>query len=262
MSVYTNTGLVKHAQKALALKTIYMWGGILRPVEQLYDMLKNTYGNKSGTGYSAARWKKLAALKNTNTYGCDCVGLIKSYYWSGKADGGTGSPNYSTRRPFPDVNAGTMFSVATVKGTIDTMPETPGLVVYCKSHPHVGVYIGDGWVIESTLSARGDGVVKTRLGAFGWEYWMQCPYIDYPAAMPEAKPVAGGEIVYSELIAPARVREKPALDSRQLSRLPAGTKVSYVKGTEAKDPKSGYIYVRMANTGKTEKWIVKSAIKG
>ena len=55
MGLYTNTGLVKHAEKALALKTKYMWGGILRPVEQQYDMLFKMYGNKAGTGYTATR---------------------------------------------------------------------------------------------------------------------------------------------------------------------------------------------------------------
>ncbi len=49
--------------------------------------------------------------------------------------------------------------------------------MYCKSRPHVGIYIGNGEVIESTLSSRGDGVVKSRIKDFGWECWCQCPYI-------------------------------------------------------------------------------------
>ncbi|MBP3855439.1 MAG: C40 family peptidase [Ruminiclostridium sp.] len=180
MGLYTNTGLVKHAEKALALKTKYMWGGILRPVEQQYDMLFKMYGNKAGTGYTAARWNELKQLCNKGYYGVDCVGLIKSYYWSGKADGGTGSPKYGASG-YPDANAGFMYQQAKKKGKISTMPEIPGLIVYSKSHPHVGIYIGGGYTIESTLGARGDGVVKRRLDNF-WEYWFQCPYIEYPAA--------------------------------------------------------------------------------
>lgn len=178
MSIYTNTGLVKHAEKALTLKTKYMWGGLLRPITDAYiATLRNIYGVNSNTGYTTARYKELASYVGKGYYGVDCVGLIKSYYWSGKADGGTGSPNYGVKG-YPDVNATYMFNTAKNKGTIDTMPEVPGLIVYSKSHPHVGVYIGNGYTIESTLGARGDGVVKRKLDSF-WEYWFECPYIDY-----------------------------------------------------------------------------------
>ena len=186
MGIYTNTGLVKHAEKALSLNTKYMWGGILRPVEQQFEMLQKIYGNRNGTGYSAARWNELRQLFGKGYYGVDCVGLIKSYYWSGKPDGGTGSPKYGSAG-FPDVNAGFMFNTARVKGGIKEMPDIPGLIVYCKSHPHVGIYIGSGETIESTLGSRGDGVVKRELDGL-WEYWFECPYIEYPKKKTSVKP--------------------------------------------------------------------------
>ncbi len=179
MGTYTADGLVKHAKKVLGLKTKYMWGGILRPVERQYEMLFKMYGNKPGTGYSAARWNELNELRGKGYYGVDCVGLIKSYYWSGRPDGGVGSPRYGAAG-FPDVNAGFMYQQAKVKGKIADMPERPGLIVYSKSHPHVGIYIGNGETIESTLGLRGDGVVKRKLDSL-WEYWFECPYIAYPA---------------------------------------------------------------------------------
>lgn len=175
MSVYTNTGLVQHCEKALSLPTKYMWGGILRPIEMQYDILYKLYGNKPCTGYTPERWNELKKLFRKGYYGVDCVGLVKSYYWSGKPDGGTGSPKYDGKT---DVNAGTMYNLAKVKGKISTIPETPGLVVYSKTHPHVGVYIGGGYTVESSLGSRGDGVVKHKLDSF-WEYWFQCPFIDY-----------------------------------------------------------------------------------
>lgn len=176
---YTNLGLVKHAENALKLKTKYMWGGILRLIDNRnIDLLKKTWGNYPGSGYTDDRWTELMTYVGKNYYGCDCVGLIKSYYWSGKENGGTGSPNYG-KAGYPDVNAGIMYNRAKVKGTIASLPEVPGVIVYCKTHPHVGVYVGNGMVIESTLGARGDGVIKTKLSAFKWEYWFECPYIDY-----------------------------------------------------------------------------------
>ncbi|MBR5088465.1 MAG: C40 family peptidase [Ruminiclostridium sp.] len=177
MGLYTNEGLVRHAENALKLKTKYMWGGILRPIEQQYDLLFRTYGTKPGTGYTTERWNELKKLCGKGYYGVDCVGLIKSYYWSGKADGGVGSPKYGAAG-YPDTNAGGMYNAAKVKGRIATIPERPGVIVYSKSHPHVGIYVGNGYTIESTLGTRGDGVVKRKLDGF-WEYWFECPYIEY-----------------------------------------------------------------------------------
>lgn len=170
---YTNLGLVNHAKKLLAMKTKYMWGGIARPITNYYiDSLAKQYPSQ----YPSSRIATLRKCVGTDYIGVDCVGLIKSYYWSGKDDGGTGSPKYSAKT---DVNTEGMYAAAKVKGKISTLPEKQGIILLCRTHPHVGVYLGNGYVIESTLSSRGDGVVKTKLTDFKWEYWMECPYIDY-----------------------------------------------------------------------------------
>lgn len=196
MGMYTNLGLVKHAEMALSLKTKYMWGGLLRPITDKYiATLKSIYGTNENTGYSTMRYNELANFANKGYYGVDCVGMIKSYYWSGKPDGGTGSPNYGATG-YPDVNATYMYQQAKVKGDIKTMPETLGLIVYSKSHPHVGIYIGNGYTIESTLGSRGDGVVKRKLDNF-WEYWFECPYIEYVKSKPDTEPVIAGEAVHT-----------------------------------------------------------------
>ena len=252
MGMYTNSGLVKHAEKALALKTKYMWGGLLRLIEKQYDILYKTYANQSGTGYTPERWNELTKLKNKGIYGVDCVGLIKSYYWSGKADGGTGSPDYG-KAGYPDVNANYMFQQAKRKGKISTMPEIPGLIVYSKSHPHVGIYIGNGYTIESTLGSRGDGVVKRRLDSF-WEYWFECPYIEY-----SGKTIAAGATKKYTVSYPANVRDKPSNSSKKIGRYIPGNTVTIIVGSDKKDTDSGYIYVKIA--GDKEAWIVKSALK-
>lgn len=246
MADYTNKGLVKHAENALGLKTKYMWGGVLRSITDGYiKTLRGIYGVNPATGYTEKRYAQLAQYAGKGYYGCDCVGLIKSYYWSGRSDGGTGSPNYGAK-DFPDVNAGMMYSAAKVKGSISTLPETPGLILYCKTHPHVGIYVGNGEVIECTLSRRGDGVVRTKLKDFTWEYWFECPYIAYEAA--------AGKMC--RLTFPAVVREKPETSSAKKGRLAAGTTVSILPETEKKDPASGIVYVELTTGG----WITKSAI--
>ena len=246
MSIYTNTGLVNHAENALNLKTKYMWGGILREITDAYiKQMMRMWGINGSIGYTVKRWQELQALAGQGYYGCDCVGLIKSYYWSGKPNGGTGSPRYDSST---DVNAKTMFQRATVKGKIKDIPEIPGLIVYSSAPVHVGVYCGKGITIESTLGSRGDGVVKRPLDNL-WTDWFQCPYIDYP-------PVEKLKIV--TLAYPAAIRSEPRADSKKLGELKPGDRTKIVEGSDTKDNKTGYVYVKI---GGREQWIVKSAIK-
>lgn len=196
MTIYTSAGLVAHCKMALNLNTKYMWGGIMRLITKEYiSLLRKMYGTKSGTGYSEARYKTLESMIGKNCYGCDCIGLIKSYLWSGKPTGGVGSPCYptATNGSAPDINATAMFNMSKNKGTIDKLPEIPGLILYSKTHPHVGVYIGNGWTIECTLGSRGDGVVKRKLDKF-WEYWFECPFITYTKPAKPGKLTVGSKV--------------------------------------------------------------------
>jgi hypothetical protein len=64
------------------------------------------------------------------------------------------------------------------EGPIESMPEQPGL---CVSLPgHIGIYVGDGMVIESTATlGLENGVVMTRLDQRPWTHWLQCGHIQY-----------------------------------------------------------------------------------
>lgn len=175
--MYTNEGLVNHCKWALHSKTKYMWGGIMRTITPEYiKLLSGIPAYKEQ--YPASRINNLNEFVGKGYYGCDCVGLIKSYYWSGNLNGGGGSKYYG-KPGFPDVNAHGMYNAATVKGSIGTLPNIAGLILYSKTNPHVGVYIGNGMVIECTLSKRGDGVVMSHVNDFKWEQWFECPYISY-----------------------------------------------------------------------------------
>ena len=101
----------------------------------------------------------------------DCVGLIKGYGWYDSASGEirVGSNGMM------DVGANAMFANATVKGTIDTIPEVPGLAVWVDGH--IGIYIGNGEVIEAMNTLR--GVTRTQLAGREWTHWLQIPYISY-----------------------------------------------------------------------------------
>ena len=87
----------------------------------------------------------------------DCVGLIKGYNWTNGGQGviesiGT-DKTFSSRygaHGCPDKSANGMFSYAKSKGcawgTMDTLPEVPGIAL--RFDGHVGVYIGGGYAVE------------------------------------------------------------------------------------------------------------------
>jgi len=101
----------------------------------------------------------------------DCVGLVKGYGWY---DPNTKTIEYGTN-DMPDVGADGMYNAATVKGSMDTMPDIPGLAVWKSGH--IGVYIGNGEVIEAMGTKY--GVVRTKLEGRGWKAWLEVPYISY-----------------------------------------------------------------------------------
>lgn len=144
----------------------YVWGsfGYLLTEQQL-QQLKAQYPEMVG-GYESIIRSKWLGGRTT-----DCVGLIKSYGWF---DPDELKIRYGTNG-MPDVTANGMYYAATVSGTIDTIPEVPGLAVWCNGH--IGVYVGNGYVVE----ARGtsSGVVKTRLAERHFTHWLQVPYINY-----------------------------------------------------------------------------------
>lgn len=107
----------------------------------------------------------------------DCIGLVKSYVW---LDPEAKAIGYQTNG-MPDVGADTAYRYATEKGTIDTLPEIPGLLLWMEGH--VGVYIGGGEVIHSAGTTY--GVIREEVGRRGWTHWAKIPYIEYVEETPE-----------------------------------------------------------------------------
>ena len=99
----------------------------------------------------------------------DCVGLIKGYLWS---DTPTSSPIYNESQ---DKNVSGMLDNCTKKGDMSTMPDIIGVLVFMEGH--VGIYIGNGKVIEARGHAY--GVVETNLVGRGWTKWGKLDWITY-----------------------------------------------------------------------------------
>lgn len=101
----------------------------------------------------------------------DCAGLIKGYGWF---DPETGEILYGTNG-MPDVGSDKMYLDAAESGTIDTIPEIPGLAVWRAGH--IGIYIGGGEVIHASSTMV--GVIRSPLDGGDWTHWLKIPYINY-----------------------------------------------------------------------------------
>lgn len=139
------------------------YGNIL--TESLLSAKISQYPDKVGVHKSTIR--ELWFGKRT----ADCIGLIKGYAWY---EVSTGIFIYQNNG-MPDIGADTMYANATVTGTIDTLPETPGLAVWNKGH--IGIYVGGGHVVHAANTNA--GVVKTRVSDSPWTHWLEIPYISY-----------------------------------------------------------------------------------
>lgn len=107
-------------------------------------------------------------------YGCrvhDCVGLVKGYLWS---DTPHSAPKYIAAQ---DVAVNGLYLVCREHGNLATIPEEPGVCVFMADMGHVGVYIGNGEVVEAMGHAY--GVVKTKLAGRGWAFWGKPRWIEY-----------------------------------------------------------------------------------
>lgn len=162
----TSTGLVEFVKQALNNGAGYVYGTFGQTcTTALLDAKAKQYPANNLAGGSMRKTGEKWMGKRV----MDCVGLIKYYLWS---DGYGMNPVYNSSQ---DKSANGMLSACLESGSIGSMPDIPGILVFMPGH--VGVYIGNGEVIESKGTAY--GVVKTIFKGRGWKNWGKCPYISY-----------------------------------------------------------------------------------
>ena len=164
-STKNNLDLAAYAVQAWENNWGYVWGtygNIL--TESLFAYKKQQYPDGVGNyaDFIEANWLGRRTA--------DCIGLIKGYAW---LDASTMRIGYAANG-MPDYGADQMYQAAknagiqgTDYGTVSSMPEIPGLMLWKSGH--AGVYIGGGYAIEAMGTRK--GVVKTEVSGRGWQGW-------------------------------------------------------------------------------------------
>jgi hypothetical protein len=161
-----NLDLVTWAKQAQNAGWGYVWGTYGRVLKDGYlNALIETFPEEVGVYEDFIRENWLGRRT------ADCSGLIQSYNWF-NPDTGEIEDGY---QGIIDRGANTFYDAATVKGAMNTMPDTPGLAVWHDGH--IGIYIGGGEVIEAMGTKY--GVVKTTLPSARWSAWLEIPGISY-----------------------------------------------------------------------------------
>ena len=223
----TNTELVKKCiDIAQNYKTLYVMGCFGSPMNETN---KTRYCNNHDYNKKAERTKM---IKNAtaDTFGFDCVNLIKGILWGwcGDVNATYGGAKYNTNG-VPDTNADGMIAQCSNLSTDFSKIEI-GEAVWLKGH--IGVYIGDGLAVECTPSWKNCVQItacncnKNGYNRRNWTKHGKLPYITYEstAKVPENANNQTEEV--------KTVRYFELLDEMNIRKTPNGTKVGVApKGT-------------------------------
>lgn len=237
MANKTAAGLVKHMKKCLQDGWGYVYGAIGQTcTERLLDQCAERYpaNNLAGGAMRQAGEKWLGEKV------ADCSGIVKAYLMSEY----TGGPiTYNA-----EVDIAVHYNAAKEKGPIGTMPDIPGILVYMPSH--VGVYVGNGEVIESagTLYGVKQSTVEKSYISGPWTHWYKCPGITYDSAAeePEMEQKPEEEVP----AAPAEIKVGSAV------KIKAGA--TYTNGVKVPDSVTGKTYTVQQVNG--EKALLKEIV--
>lgn len=183
---------IEQLRFAESKKTLYVMGGF---GACLYPKNKTRYSTNNDYNKRPDRTKM---IKNASedTFAFDCVGLIKGILWGWKAEmdpkWSYGGAAYQANG-VKDLGADAMAKVCKDLTTNFTKIDK-GEIVWLQGH--IGVYIGDGLVIECTPSWE-NRVQYTALGNIGkvkgfptrtWTHHGHLPYVEYEEEPEPIKP--------------------------------------------------------------------------
>lgn len=171
-------------------KTVYMWGSFGQPLKEGFIQQK---AKQYQSYYTGGRQSFLRSLLGKGYFAFDCVGLIKGILWGWTADASKprGGAGYAING-VPDIDANRLIRMCKDVST-DFSTIIPGEVVWLTGH--VGIYIGDGLVIEATPGWT-NGVQITNCANIRsvpggknrrWTSHGKLPWVDYTKEEPDWK---------------------------------------------------------------------------
>ena len=179
-------------------KTLYVMGCFGAPLSAAN---KTRYLTNHAYNKKAERQKMIKAA-SADTFGFDCVNLIKAILWGWNGDKSKtyGGASYAVNG-VPDISADSMIAKCSSVSTNFSAVE-PGEVVWCPDH--IGVYIGGGLAVECTPSWKNGVQVtacncdKAGYNRRNWTKHGKLPYITYVKV--DAKKLESGNDIVWELM--------------------------------------------------------------
>lgn len=167
-------------------KTLYVMGCFGAP---LTANNKERYCKNHSYNKSSERTVMIKAA-TTDTFGFDCVNLIKGvlWGWSGDKNDTYGGAKYETN-DVPDINADDMIAKCPDASNGNWSTIEAGEVVWMTGH--IGVYIGNGLVVECSprwkncvqVTALGNLGAKSGYNSRTWSKHGHLPYITYDSTI-------------------------------------------------------------------------------
>lgn len=180
-------------------KTLYVMGCFGAP---LTAANKERYCNNHDYNKQASRTKMIQAASE-DTFGFDCVCLIKGilWGWTGDKSKSYGGAQYKANG-VPDIGADSMIKVCS-DVTTDFSSIEVGEAVWCSGH--IGIYVGDGLSVECTpawknrvqITAVGNIGSKSGYNTRKWTKHGKLPYIEYDVKGSTAPATSGSTTTVS-----------------------------------------------------------------
>lgn len=167
---------------ALNYKTLYVKGCFGAPMTAANK--KRYTENKKGNEYNYRR-RAIINAASADTFGFDCVCLIKGilWGWNGDATARYGGATYNSNG-VPDVSEDTMIKMCLdVTENFRDVPK--GAMLWLPGH--AGIYLGDGLAAEATpkwankvqITAVGNIGSKSGYQTRTWKKWGRLPWVEY-----------------------------------------------------------------------------------
>lgn len=218
-------------------KTLYVMGCFGAPMTTAN---KKRYINHHPYNQQPARVKLINAA-SADTFGFDCVCLIKGVLWGWDGDKNKiyGGAKYATKGVL-DVDANTMINLCSGVSTDFDKIEI-GEAVWTDGH--IGVYIGDGLAVECTPAWKNKvqitacNTTKAGYNTRKWKKHGKLPYIEYDTVSvtkPVSKPKLDVATAYNKRLAGSytvtasvglHIRTGASSGKKSLGILPKGTVV-------------------------------------